>query len=69
MRHGLVPKLILKKEGNEVCYQCHSKEKIGLNRKHIHSAVARGKCTACHNPHASQASDLLKAEGDALCFQ
>jgi predicted CXXCH cytochrome family protein len=28
-----------------------------------------GKCTACHNPHASQASHLLKAEGDEACYQ
>src|SRR4030042_2921468 len=32
LRHGLVPKLILKKEGNEICYPCHSREKIGLNK-------------------------------------
>src|SRR3972149_3129066 len=32
LRHGLVPKLILKKEANEVCYTCHTKEKIGVNK-------------------------------------
>jgi predicted CXXCH cytochrome family protein len=69
LRHGLVPKLILKKDGNEVCYQCHTKEKLGLNRKHIHGVLVRGKCTDCHDPHASQTSYLLKAEGDGACFQ
>lgn len=69
LRHGLVPKLILKKEGNEVCYPCHTKEKIGLNKPNVHTALKRSKCIACHNPHASQAAHLLKAEGSEACFQ
>src|SRR5208337_4444611 len=31
LRHGIVPKLLLRKEGNELCYSCHAKEKIGMN--------------------------------------
>src|SRR5512137_527349 len=69
LRHGLVPKLLLRKEGNEVCLQCHNREKIGLNRKNVHTVLKNGKCTACHNPHASAAGHLLKAEGDEACFQ
>ena len=44
LRHGIVPKLILKKEGNDICYPCHSKEKIGLNKSNVHTALKRGKC-------------------------
>ena len=69
LRHGLVGKLILKKDGNEICYPCHSKEKIGMNKTNVHTALKRGKCIQCHNPHASQASHLLKAEGKEACFQ
>src|SRR4030042_1691802 len=69
LRHGLVGKLILKKEGNEVCYPCHSKEKGGFSKKNVHTALSRGKCIACHDPHASQASRLLKGEGNQVCFQ
>ena len=69
IRHGIVPRLILKKDGNEVCYACHSKEKIGVNKANVHTVLMRGKCTTCHNPHASQASHLLKAEGPELCYQ
>ena len=69
LRHGLVPKLILKKEGNEICYPCHSKDKIGMNKTSVHTALNRGKCIQCHNPHASQFSHLLKAEGNEACFQ
>src|SRR5574342_173765 len=39
LRHGLLPKLLLKKPGNEVCYACHSREKIGLNRKNVHTVL------------------------------
>ena len=69
LRHGLVPKLLLKKEGNEVCYPCHTKEMIGLNKPNVHTALKRGRCTSCHNPHASQTSHLLKAEGKEGCYQ
>ncbi len=69
LRHGLIPKLILKKEGNELCYGCHSKEKIGMNKSKVHTALRTGKCTLCHNPHASPASHLLNAEGSAVCYQ
>src|SRR4030043_813657 len=69
IRHGLVPKLILKKEGNEICYPCHSKDKVGTNKANVHTALKRGKCVECHNPHASQSSHLLKAEGNQACYQ
>ena len=68
LRHGLVPKLLLKRDGNQVCLECHSREKMGLNRKHVHTALKRDKCTSCHNPHASQADHLLKAEGNEICY-
>src|ERR1700693_4772551 len=28
LRHGIVPKLLMKKEGNQVCLGCHSREKL-----------------------------------------
>ncbi|NIM04195.1 MAG: cytochrome C, partial [Armatimonadetes bacterium] len=48
LRHGIVPKLLLKEEGNEICFSCHSRESLGLDKPGIHSALKRGKCTACH---------------------
>src|SRR5512139_82861 len=68
LRHGVVPKLLMKKEGNELCYTCHSKDKIGIDKKFVHTALKTGKCTTCHNPHASQGSHLLKAEGSEVCY-
>ena len=69
LRHGLIPKAAMKKDGNEVCFQCHAREKVGLNRKHVHTVLKRGRCTECHDPHASPASHLLKAEGNDACFK
>jgi predicted CXXCH cytochrome family protein len=69
LRHGIVPRLILKKQGNQMCYTCHEKEKIGLGKSVVHTALKREQCISCHNPHASQASHLLGAEGSEFCYQ
>jgi len=69
LRHGIVAKLLLKKDGNQVCYSCHSKEKIGLTKKTIHAPLKVGKCSVCHNSHASAYPHLLKSEGNAVCYQ
>src|SRR5574341_772863 len=69
LRHGRIPKLLLKKMGNDLCFSCHNKEKIGMNRAKVHTALRKGKCTSCHDPHASPAGRLLKEEGAALCAQ
>ncbi len=68
LRHGIVPKLLLKKNGNEICFGCHAKEKIGLNKSNVHTVLRRGKCTICHDPHASQGSHLLKKEGSEAAY-
>ena len=44
----------MKKDGNELCYSCHPKDKLGLSKAHVHTAVKSGACVLCHNPHASQ---------------
>ena len=69
LRHGIVPKLLLKKEGNDLCFSCHAKEKIGLSEPKVHTVLKTGKCISCHNPHGSAGSHLLKAEGPEACYQ
>lgn len=69
LRHGRVPVLLLKKDGNELCYGCHSKERIIPNKSHTHGVLKKGKCISCHDPHASDAVHLLKAEGSELCYR
>ena len=69
LRHGIVPKLLLKEEGNSLCYSCHNKAQLGMEKAHIHSALKFGTCYACHNPHASQAKYLLKTDEKEICYQ
>jgi len=68
MRHGIVPKLMLKGAGNDLCFKCHDKAKIGLTQPHVHTALKSGKCTTCHNPHASKGDKLMQAEGNEVCY-
>ena len=69
LRHGLVAKRVMKKDGNDLCYSCHPKDKVGLNEAHVHTAVKTGACVLCHNPHASNAPHLLAAEPTQVCYQ
>src|SRR5262245_24588044 len=69
LRHGIVPKLLLKQNGNELCLSCHDKAKIGLDKQHVHTAVTTGKCTTCHDPHGSNGAHLLPAAGPEACFR
>jgi predicted CXXCH cytochrome family protein len=69
LRHGIVPKKLMKRDGNDLCISCHNKEKLGLNQPKVHTVLKTGKCASCHNPHGSQGSHLLKAEGPEACYQ
>jgi len=69
LRHGIVPKLLLKKEGNQVCFACHDKTQIGMDQSKVHSGLQSGQCVDCHNPHASNENNLLKARGSDVCYQ
>jgi predicted CXXCH cytochrome family protein len=69
LRHGIIPKLLLKREGNKTCYKCHESQKLGLDKAVVHTALKKDKCISCHNPHASPVKLLLKAEGRQLCYQ
>ena len=69
LRHGKVPKLLFKRQGNELCLECHKKTAIGMAKAVVHTALKEGTCTDCHVPHASNTRSLLKAEGRDLCYQ
>jgi len=70
--HGYIGALLVRDDGGAVlCYRCHPKiaAQTSPQQGFVHQAIQRGgKCTACHDPHASQGSRLLKQEGQKLCF-
>ncbi len=68
LRHGLVPKLLLKESGNGFCYRCHKRESIGTDKANVHSVLRKGSCTSCHDPHGSDARHMLKQAGNDACY-
>lgn len=61
------PELSLADQPPGLCYMCH--DSSGFGKASVHSAVAAGMCTSCHNPHSSGNEKLLTGAGSALCFQ
>lgn len=52
----------------EVCYMCHEDVKDEHAKKSQHTAFSGGKCSDCHNPHASRHATLLNDKVDKLCL-
>lgn len=52
-------------QGSELCFTCH--DASTMEGPAVHTAVAIGECTTCHNPHQSRLPRLLRSEGAALC--
>ena len=48
----------------ELCFVCH---KDFIKGAFVHGPVAVGECVACHLPHTSNFSALLKADKSVLC--
>jgi predicted CXXCH cytochrome family protein len=53
----------------QVCLQCHDNFSQTLNSKHVHTPLrAGGKCSQCHNPHASRHNALLQDSTKNVCY-
>jgi predicted CXXCH cytochrome family protein len=48
-----------------LCFECHDNDL--LKEAYTHGPAADGECVVCHDPHASDQSSLLVAEGIDLC--
>jgi predicted CXXCH cytochrome family protein len=60
------PELDLTASVPDLCFQCHD---AGMfQKKSVHSAVAAGMCTSCHNPHSSDLEKLLTDTPPGLCY-
>jgi len=58
----------------ELCFSCHADftpEVVQTinESKYQHDPVAKGNCTECHSPHASEYGKLLYAEIKVACFE
>ncbi len=51
-----------------VCYECHVDISDLSNKAHVHGAFESGKCSDCHNPHASKHAALLADNEADLCL-
>lgn len=49
-----------------VCFKCHDKKLFKKNV--VHAPIAKGKCSACHNPHVARYEKLVNEQGADLCF-
>ena len=50
LRHGAVPKLALKEQGNALCFTCHDKKSIGLDKKYVHAVLRGGRLQPLPRP-------------------
>jgi predicted CXXCH cytochrome family protein len=62
--HTLEDGKLSAKPQKEACYACHTDySKVEEGKKvFLHTPVAGGECTACHDPHASPLPKLQKSE-------
>lgn len=52
----------------ELCFSCHPEMVQELKKKHIHPAVERFECTACHAAHASELKALMAGKERTVCL-
>ncbi len=51
----------------KLCLTCHTDFAQILKKKYVHTAVASGECSGCHNPHDSSHDTLLVAGQRQVC--
>jgi len=53
---------------DELCWTCHGSMGAKLREAYQHSPFATGRCTNCHDPHASNHRALLTQAVNEICF-
>jgi predicted CXXCH cytochrome family protein len=51
-----------------ICLACHDEFEAIAEKPYVHTALADGKCSSCHNPHAAQHASLLNSDVLELCL-
>jgi predicted CXXCH cytochrome family protein len=62
-------KIQLWKDEASTCFQCHQDMEAKLSDRYVHFPFKEGKCTACHDVHASRYEGLLRNEVNLLCLR
>ncbi|NTU70769.1 MAG: hypothetical protein HGB10_02970 [Coriobacteriia bacterium] len=52
----------------KICYMCHGDMGILLDDTYTHVPFMQGRCTECHDPHASDYRALLTQAPNKICF-
>ncbi|WP_321366753.1 cytochrome c3 family protein [uncultured Desulfuromusa sp.] len=52
----------------KLCLTCHETFSKTMKLKYIHTPLAEGDCTGCHNPHAADHGKLLAEDTSQICF-
>jgi predicted CXXCH cytochrome family protein len=52
-----------------ICVECHDGFEAILKKRFVHTPLAKGDCSGCHNPHTSRHEMLLAAEPRYICYE
>lgn len=66
-KHVKGPDSTLKMPQDQLCWMCHGDIGLKMAKAYTHNPVAKGHCTSCHNPHASDFRALIKQDERSLC--
>ena len=53
----------------KLCLSCHTAFSAKMKAKHIHTPLAKGECSGCHNPHASNHEMMMDGDVDSICYK
>lgn len=53
----------------KLCLTCHTAFSAKMDAKYIHTPLAEGDCSSCHNPHASEHGNLMSGDADSVCYR
>lgn len=53
---------------SQLCWTCHGSMGAKLNEEYPHQPFMAGRCTNCHDPHASDFRTLLTQAPNKICF-
>jgi predicted CXXCH cytochrome family protein len=53
----------------KLCVDCHDAIQELLKKRFVHTPLAEGECTGCHNPHTSDHTMLLAVEPEGVCYE